>query len=144
MKTKVNMKKLAVTAFAALVITTGSFTQSNPGNDNLASLIRLETLMSLTEHAIRYTAPAENESTDFAAAAERLEMLAAATEASMKYTAPAFDQVEVVTPEMERLEMLAAVTEASIKYQAPKVNEFSEYNNETINETGIMLANNIK
>ena len=144
MKTRLNMKKLAATAFTVLVISTGSFTQSNPGNDNLASVIRLETLMSMTEHAIRYMAPAVNESDDFFAAAERLEMLAAATEVSMKYTAPAVDQAEVVTPELERLEMLAAATEASIKYQAPEVVEISENTNAIINGTGIMLANNIK
>lgn len=129
MKTKVNtnnMKKVAVTMCAALVMTTGSFIQANTGNranNNLTSLISLESIMTLTEQSIRYIAPAVSESDEISDEMESLELLAGAIEASIRYEAPAAEEAEEVTPVLERLEKLAAATEITLKYEAPQVND---------------------
>jgi len=126
MKTQTNnLKKIAATACAALLIATGSYTQSDAGYKNdaeLVSLVNLETLVSITEKSIRYNAPAVPESEVYYAEFERLNALADATEASLKYEAPEADENEV-TVEKERLEWLAAATEASLKYEAPAADE---------------------
>ena len=121
MKTQTNnFKKIAATACAALLIATGSYTQSDAGysNSELVSLVNLETLISLTENSIRYIAPAVAESEVYYAEFERLNALTEATEASLKYEAPEAEDADVA-PAMERLEVFAAATEASLKYEAP-------------------------
>ena len=121
MKTQTNnLKKIAATACAALLIATGSYTQSDAGYSDaeLVSLVNLETLVSLTEKAIMYSAPAVAESEVYYAEFERLNGLAEATEASLVYEAPEADNADVA-PVMERLEWLTAATEASLKYEAP-------------------------
>ncbi len=125
MKTQTNhLKKIAATACAALLIATGSYSQSDAGysESELISLVNLETLVSLTEKAIMYNAPAVPESEVYYVEFERLNALADATEASLKYEAPEADENEV-TVEKERLEWLASATEASLKYNAPDVDE---------------------
>jgi hypothetical protein len=116
-----NLKKLALTAAAAMVIATGSFAQS--ASYDLTALMSLETIMVATEHAIRYVAPEVNEAEEFSAAAGRLEMLANSTLAALKYAAPGAE--EDVAPVISRLDVLAAATETSLKYEAPahEVNE---------------------
>jgi hypothetical protein len=173
MKTQMNnLKKLALTACAILLIATGSYTQPGTGNQSnieLVSPVSLESLMSFTEESIRYMAPAVPESEAFSAEFERLDILAVATEASLKYEAPEVNDADVsaemerlewmaaateaslkyeapavndVTPEMERLEWLAAATEASLKYNAPEVNDGNVTGNATQNTT--MFASTIK
>jgi hypothetical protein len=124
MKTQTNnLKKIAATACAALLIATGSYSQSDAGySESELTLVNLETLVSLTEKAIMYNAPAVPESEVYYAEFERLNALADATEASLKYEAPEADENEV-TVEKERLEWLAAATEASLKYEAPAADE---------------------
>ncbi|MBN1791457.1 MAG: hypothetical protein JW830_13225 [Bacteroidales bacterium] len=125
MKTQTNnLKKIAATAFAALLIATVSYTQSDAGynESELVSLVNLETLVSLTEKAIMYNAPAVPESEVYYAEFERLNDMVNATEASLKYEAPEADENEV-TVEKERLEWLAVATEASLKYNAPEADE---------------------
>ena len=109
-----NLKKLAITACTALLISAGSVTLLHAeGNKNeyLASLVRLETFMNNTEH-------------------------------SVMYTVPAIHGTDEVSAEMERLEMLAALTEASLKYTAPVVEDHDENNTESVKE--IMLAEKTK
>ena len=122
MKTQTNnFKKIAATACAALIITAGSFTQSAAGNTSdadLVSLVNLETLVSLTEKAIMYSAPAVAESEVYYAEFERLNGLAEATEASLVYEAPEADNADIA-PVMESLERLTTATAASLKYEAP-------------------------
>jgi hypothetical protein len=136
MKTQTNnFKKIAATACAALLITAGSFTQSAAGNTGdaaLVSLANLETIVSLTEKSIRYTAPAVAASEVYYAEFERLNGLAEATEANLVYEAPEADDADVA-PGMERLEWLAAATEASLKYEAPAAD---------VNEVATVLACN--
>ncbi|MBN1791852.1 MAG: hypothetical protein JW830_15235 [Bacteroidales bacterium] len=134
MKTQTNnLKKIAATACVALLIATGSYTQSDAGysDSELVSLVNLETLISLAEKSIRYTAPAIAESEVYYAEFERLNTLAEATEASLKYEAPAAD-VNEVTVEKERLEWLASATEASLKYNAPEADNFNEIENQNV------------
>jgi hypothetical protein len=125
MKTKMNisnLKKVAITACVALVMTTGSFTQLRAEcyeNEKVTSLVRLESFMNNTEQSIRYTAPDVPETEVVSAEVERLENLAEIIEISLKYTALAVDEAEATAPELERLEMLAVATEASLKYVAP-------------------------
>ena len=127
MKTKTNisnLKKMALTAAAALVISAGSLAQSNKGSaaaNELVSLVSLKAIMTATEQAIRYVAPEVNESEEFFAAAERLEMLANNTEAGLKYVAP--EAAEDVAPVIDRLNVLAAATEDGLKYAAPEAEE---------------------
>ena len=138
MKATANFKKLALTAAAALVITTGSFTQS--ANNDLTALASLETIMTATEHAIRYVAPEVNDAEEFFAAAERLELLANNTEAGLKYAAP--EAEEEIAPVIDRLNMMADATEASLQYNAPEVSENSDFQVE--NENEVMLAHYTK
>ena len=146
MKTKTNisnLKKLALTAAAALVVSAGSFAQSNNGNaaaNELVSLVSLKAIMTATEQAIRYVAPEVNESEEFFAAAERLEMLANNTEAGLKYAAP--EAEEEIAPVIDRLNMMADATEASLQYNAPEVSENSDFQVE--NENEVMLAHYTK
>ena len=146
MKTKMNisnLKKLAVTICATLLITTGSYTQPNTegfGKEKMISLASLEVIMSLTEQSIRYAAPAIQETEDVSVEMERLEMLAGMTEASLKYKAPAVDEAEEIAPELARLEMLAVATEASLKYKAPAADDFTGTEIGTGNSAEIMLA----
>ena len=118
MKTQtINFKKTAATACAALLIATGSYTQSDAGIS-----ADLENLIAHAEKSVRYTAPSVPASEVYVVEMERLNALAEATEASLKYEAPAADENEVAV-EMERLEWLTATTEASLKYEAPSVDE---------------------
>jgi len=112
------LKKGMVTICSALVITTGSFTQPNPDaykNDEIASMIRLEAMMSGTEQSIRFVAP----QAEVADAQERLDDLAGMTEASLKYEAPSIEEAAEIAPELERLDKLADLTESMVKYEAP-------------------------
>lgn len=122
MKTQTNnFKKIAATACAAVLFTAGSFTHSaaaNTGDATLVSLVNLETIVSLTEKTIRYTAPAVAASEVYYAEFERLNGLAEATEANLVYEAPEADDADVA-PVMVRLEWIATATEASLKYEAP-------------------------
>lgn len=151
MKTQmnINLKKMALTAFAALVITVGSFEQPRTGSFNseaIASLVNLESLMVLTEQNIRYIAPAagETEADAFTAAQERLEMLTSATEASLRYDAPSVDALEQEGAAWERLELLAGATEATLQYSAPMVNDNYETEINPESEDEIMLADKTK
>jgi hypothetical protein len=149
MKTKMNisnLKKLAVTACAVLMMTAGSFTQLRAaGNESadLASLSRLENAMISIEQSVRYTAPSVNETEELFAGMERLEMVALATEAMLKYEAPAVEETEAIADIAERLEMIAAATEASLKYKAPAVDEVdaSENNIEISVENMVATSN---
>lgn len=130
MKTQVNinLKKMALTAFAALAIAAGSFEQPRNANFNseaLASLTNLEALMVLTEQNIKYVAPAAEENLVNADALLRLQELALATEAALTYEAPSADAADA----QERLELLAGATEAILQYCAPEVND-NEFNQE--------------
>jgi hypothetical protein len=119
-----NLKKLAATAFAVLIMTVGSFTQLRAaGNESaeIESLSRLENTMKSIEQSVRYTAPSVNETEELSAGMVRLEMVALATEAMLKYEAPAVEETEAIADIAERLEMIAAATEASLKYEAPVV-----------------------
>ena len=139
-----NLKKLAITACAALVMTAGSFTQlraEDHKNEYLTSLTRLENFVAMTELSLKYEAPEGEEADAVAPELERLEMLAAATEASLKYVAPAVDEADAATPELERLEMLAAATEASLKYTAPEADEINDGQNNTADAHEVMMAN---
>jgi hypothetical protein len=156
MKTKINisnLKKLAVSACSALVITTGSYTQPNPDinkNEELVSMVRLEALMNSVEQTVRFVAPSVSDtyvyekpevSDEIEKAYENLEMLADLTEAVIKYKAPAVEDAEKVSPELERLDILANAIEESIRFKAPSVNELPESDYITNNSSEIMLAN---
>jgi len=172
MKTQmINFKKLAATVIAALLISTGSYTQPNSGNTDLVSLVNLESIISLTEESLRYVAPAVPESEAYFAEFERLDNMAAAAEVSLRYEAPAVNDADVtdelermdcltdateaslryaapvatetdVTPEMSRLDFLAAATEASSRYAAPAVDETIANNYNNSFSTEIMLVHN--
>jgi len=138
MKTKLNMnniKKVAATVCAALIMTAGSLTQANSGNcanKNLTSLISLESVMTLTEQSIRYIAPAVSETEAVSAEMENLEILAGVIEASIRYEAPSVEEADEVAPVLERLEMMAAATEIALKYEAPQVNDVEEVADEIL------------
>jgi hypothetical protein len=150
MKTKMtisNLKKLTLTACAALIITTAGFTQPKATgyeNTDLTFQVRLEAFMNLTQQSIRYTVPATIETEDVSAEMERLDILASKTEALLKYEAPSADEATISTSVMERLDILAAATEASLLYKAPVTDEISPDENITENATEIMLADQIK
>jgi hypothetical protein len=121
-----NLKKMTVTAFSVLVLTTGSFLKTNTElNDELISMARLEAFMNATEQSVKFEAPAVDDNLEVATATENLDILASETEASLKYEAPS-TEAEELFPAMERLEMLAGVTEAALKYEAPVVEENRE------------------
>jgi len=126
MKTQMNianLKKAAATLSLALVLSSASFAQPSPvesGNDEMAAVSRLETIMNATDEAIRYVAPAAEETEELASAISRLDVMANVTEAAVKYSAP--EAIEVA-PEMERLDVLASATEAELQYKAPAAEE---------------------
>jgi hypothetical protein len=170
MKTNVNiinLKKVAVTFCAALVLTSGSFTQPNPdenANAEMVAAARMEARMNETEHAVRFVAPSVSEITsemerlnalaestevslkyeapvaENTPELERLEALACNTEAALQYVAPALSEEEFVIPELERLDMLVAATEASIRFMAPDADEKPAFDHGNVYAPEIMLA----
>ena len=124
MKNISNLKKMAVAAFAVLMMTAGSFTQLRAGGNETADLTlmsRLDSAMSIIEKSVRYTAPSVNETEELSAGMERLEMVALATEAMLKYEAPEVEETEDISNVVERLEMMAVAAESRLKYEAPAV-----------------------
>ncbi|MBN2813759.1 MAG: hypothetical protein JXQ80_06750 [Bacteroidales bacterium] len=123
-----NLKRIALAFLTLLVVSAGTFAQpvqDKMGAEYAASLARLETLMHATAQAIRYTAPAYNESADIAYELEWLDAKAEETEASLLYKASDFVAVEEVNEAVENLETLFANIEASLRYKAP-VNPYEE------------------
>jgi hypothetical protein len=123
MKTKnniSNLKKMAVTIAATMVLTTSTFAGSTSSKNEMVSASRLESLMTATEQSIRFVAPAE-ESQEVFYAVEELNALAETTEASVKYVAPAAEEeTEEVAVAIEGLDRLASVTEAAVAFKAPR------------------------
>ncbi len=136
MKTTTNYNrasKMATAFYAALVFVTGICAQPNPDNYKTSldeSFSRMEAIITRTEEAVKYVAPAVkdwNEVTwaeqnaiqeELVNCVRRLDMLAAKIEKALKYKA------EQVVPDdtesaWERLEMLANITENEIMYRAP-------------------------
>lgn len=128
MKTQIhisNLKKMAITAITALVLTTGSYTQPSPEesrNEEMISRNRLAVMMDRAEESIRYNAPTAEETEEYTAALNRLEELAVVTESSVKYEAP--EAIEVVN-ELESLNEWAVELEASLQYKAPAADEIA-------------------
>ncbi len=118
-----NLKRIALAVLTLLVVSAGTFAQpvqDKMGAEYAASLARLETLMHATAQAIRYTAPAYNESADIAYELEWLDAKAEETEASLQYNASDFVAAEEVNEAMGNLETLFAGIETSLKYRAPE------------------------
>ena len=83
-----NMKKVALTFFVSLILTSGSYIQANPNanvHDEMIAAARLEARMAATEHEVRYDAPAAEPAPEI----ERLDILAGNTETTLQYVAPA-------------------------------------------------------
>jgi hypothetical protein len=146
MKTKMtltNLKKMAVTVCSALVLTTGSFTQSNAHvDDELNSMIRLEAFMNSVEHSAKFVALLADETDEITPAMERLEILAGCTQVSLQYTAPAAEENEELVSAIERLEMLAASTEKNISFKAPLTDEIQEHKNDN-SVAGMLVADHL-
>ena len=138
MKTNINisnLKKVALTFFASLVLTSGSYIQANPNakvHDEMIAAARLEARMAATEHEVRFTAPAVVEITG---EMERLNALAESTETALRYDAPAAEPA----PEMERLDILAGITETALQFVAPAVAD-EESESDYVNYTETALA----
>ena len=127
MKTQTNIsnfKKLSLTVFSALVMTTGSIFAEGPN----AYLVNLDAFMNKQEKMIRYTPNDRTESSDVEQAFERLDMLVSQSEASLMYKAPETDETTAATEALERLDTLIASTQESILYQAPTTDQTAEAN----------------
>jgi len=114
-----NLKKMAVTACAAIVMTIGTYAQPSPEkqmNDEMIAMNRLSVVMDRTEESLRYNAPAPAETEETDAAISRLDALTAMNESAVAYSAP--EVVETVA-EMSRLDDQVYALEAAILYKAP-------------------------
>lgn len=149
MKTKTHIRNLSrlVTIFSLTVLLGSALVaqpvpESNTGYDQ-STVDRLESLMVLTEQAIRYEAPetylidqleVENESREVENALRNLDLLADATALKLQYVAPD-EEVDNATI---YLEMLADATEKSMQYDAPAATD------QESDETDCQLAQTTK
>ncbi len=123
-----NLKKMAITALASLVLSTGSFTQSGKGftdSKNDAALVRLESFMSRTEQSLRYIAPATAATEDVSAEIASLDEFVDNTINSLKYEATAYSENNETLMALESLDKFTASNEEALKYRAPSTDDFS-------------------
>lgn len=123
-----NLKKMAITALASMVLSTGSFTQSGKGfNDskNEAALAHLESFMSKSEQSLRYIAPATAATEDVSAEIASLDEFVDNTISSLKYEANAYSENNETLMALESLDKLTASNEVTLKYRAPATDVFS-------------------
>jgi hypothetical protein len=138
-----SLRRLAKSAVAAALLTTGVFAQPSE-NANLTDdtyMVRLENNMTLLQENMKYQAPVESNLMISDELEQSMNMLASVTEQTLKYKAPASEETEISVSEINRSlahqpgkAMVSRKTNANalyltVGYHPEKAVKFSKKNN---------------